>query len=109
MDQDNKPPLFTAKSLRIFTKIVAIYAGFYILTVIAQTISEPVSNNPMAPSNAYMPLYVLAAVHLVLGLINLAIIVTKKYNWFVPSISAIIMILSRIFYNDIALLVWSWT
>ncbi|PRP67018.1 hypothetical protein [Nonlabens agnitus] len=109
MSQDNKPPLFSAKSLRTFTKIVAIYAGFYILTVVAQTISQPVSENPDAPQNAYMPLYFLAAVHLVLGLVNLALILLKKYNWLVPSISAAVMLLARIYYEDIALWVWSWS
>ncbi len=109
MSQDNKPPLFTPKSLRIFTRIVAIYGGFYVATVIAKSISDPLSENPMAPSNGYMPLYFLAAVHLVLGGINLAIILTKKYNWLIPSISAIVMIVARVYYEDIALWVWSWS
>lgn len=109
MPENNKPPLFTPKSLRIFTKIVAIYAAFVILTVIAKAISEPLSDNPMAPSNGYMPLYFFASVHLVLGLINLAVIVSKKYNWFTVSASALIMLFSRIYYEDIALWVWSWS
>ncbi len=109
MDQDNKPPLFTAKSLRIFTKIVAIYAAFYIATVIAQTISQPAYENAAAPANAYMPLYFLAAAHLILGGGNLALILTKKYNWIIPSISAIAMVLARVYYTDIALWVWGWS
>lgn len=108
MSEDNKPPLFSDKSRRTLTKIVAIYAAFYIATVIAQTISQPVSENPEAPQNAYMPLYFLALVHLVLGLVNLAMIVLKKYNWFLPAVSAIMMILARVYYEDIALWVWSW-
>lgn len=109
MTQENRPPLFTSKSLRTLTKIVAIYAGFYLVTVIAQTITQPVSENPDAPQNAYMPLYFLATVHLVLGLSNLALIVSKKYNWFVPAVSGTIMILARVYYDDIALWVWSWS
>ncbi|WP_194852155.1 hypothetical protein [Nonlabens antarcticus] len=109
MIENNKPPLFTAKSLRIFTRIVAIYAGFYIITVIAKTISDPLSENPLAPSNGYAPLYFLAGVHLLMLGANLAIVLTKNFNWFVPSISAAIMILSRVYYEDIALWVWSWT
>ncbi len=109
MDQDNKPPLFTAKSLRIFTKIVAIYAAFYIATVIAQTISQPAYENPAAPANAYVPLYFLAICHFILGGANLVIILTKKYNWIIPSISAVAMVLARVYYKDIALWVWSWS
>jgi|GEM_PF-5906548 len=109
MTQNTKPPLFTPKSLRIFTKIVAIYAAFVILTVIVKSISEPLSDNPMAPANGYMPLYFFAGVHFILGLANLAVILTKKYNWFVPSISAAIMLFTRVYYDDIALWVWSWS
>ena len=109
MDQASKPPLFSAKSLRILTKIVAIYAGFYVVTVIAQSISQPVSENPMASSNSYVPLYVLAAFHLVLGLIHLAIILSKRYNWAIPLLSAALMIAARIYYLEIATWVWSWS
>jgi len=107
--QENRPPLFTAKSLRIFTKIVAIYAAFVILTVIAQVISKPRSENPLAPSNAYMPIYVYAGLHFIFGLINFAVIVSKRYNWFVPSLSAIVLLTYRLYYDDLALWVWSWS
>ncbi|SCX91820.1 hypothetical protein SAMN05192588_0257 [Nonlabens sp. Hel1_33_55] len=109
MTQDDKPPIFSNKSLRTLTKGVAIYAGFYVAVVVGQTISQPVSENSAAPQNAYMPLYFLAAAHLLLGLINLGIILSKRYNWFVPSISGILMILSRIYHTELEIWVWSWS
>lgn len=109
MTQKDRPPLFTPRSLRIFTRIIVIYAAFYIITVVAKSISDPISANSTAPSNGYMPLYFLAAVHLLLLFMNLALILTKKFNWLVPSISAVIMVLARVYYSDIALWVWSWS
>ncbi|AZQ43853.1 hypothetical protein [Nonlabens ponticola] len=100
--------MFTDKSLGIFTRVLVIYAAFFILVVVAKSISDPVSDNSLAPANGYLPSYVIAGVHFVLLMINGAMIVLKRYNWLIPSISAIIMLLCRIYFQDLSLWIWSW-
>jgi hypothetical protein len=109
LEQTNStPPIFSARSLRVFTRVLVIYAAFYIVTVIAKSISDPISDNSLAPANAYLPAYIMAGVHLVLLIANGALVLSKKYNWVIPSISAAIMILSRIYFQELSVWIWQW-
>ena len=107
--KDSKPPLFTYKSLMIITKVVAIFAAFYIVTAMVKVYSDPLSEQPTRSTNAYDPMYVVAGIHFVVLIATGATIVLRKYNWVVALLGAAAILLSRIFYQDIALWVWSWS
>ncbi|WP_213520227.1 hypothetical protein [Nonlabens sp.] len=108
MEQE-RPPLFNDRSLQITTKIVVIYAAFYMCTVVFQLLTNPLADNPMAPKNAYDPLYVMAVVHLLVFVVTGASVVYKKYIWSITTVAVAVVAMARFYYNDIALWIWSLT
>ena len=106
---DNKPPLFSENSLQIATKIIAIYAAFYMITAFVPTFTNPVSENPLMPQNHYHPAYFTVVVHLVIFLLSLWSILKKRFSWIIAGFCMVVVIFFRIFYNDIAIWVWSWS
>lgn len=109
MEESTRPPLFTANSLTIVSKIVAFYAAFQIITVIFKVTADSTEANPLMPANAYAPLYFLAAVNAILLLVNGWSIAFKKHYWVIAISSIIIILISRFQYQQIAELVWQWT
>jgi hypothetical protein len=105
--EQERPPLFNDRSLTIITKIVTIYTAFIICTVIFQVLTNPLENQPLAPQNAYYPLYFMAVVHLIIFLIMGACVMYKKYFWPLSGAAIVVVALFRFYYNDIALWVWS--
>ncbi|WP_124980976.1 hypothetical protein [Nonlabens xiamenensis] len=106
---DSKPPILTQKSLIIITKVTAIYAAFYIVTGLVKVFADPLENQPTVSVHAYDPLYVVAGIHLLVLLVTGACIAMSRYRWIITILSVIVVLLSRIFYEDIALWVWSWS
>lgn len=106
---DNKPPIFSDRSLRVGTKIIAIYALFYVVTALVPLLFNPTSDNEFMPQNHYAPVYFNAAIHLVIFIAAIVSIMKKQFSWFLVGISIAIILASRIFYRDISLLVWGWT
>ncbi|MGB3591442.1 MAG: hypothetical protein WBA16_07110 [Nonlabens sp.] len=103
---EKKPPLFTQKSLVIITKILAIYSLFFTVTAFIPIFKNPVSENPMMPSNHYAPVLFAAAVHFVVFVLTLWSILSKKYSWLLILPLAVIVLLSRFYYDEIAVWVW---
>ena len=106
---DNKPPIFSDRSLRVGTRVIAIYALFYVVTALVPLLFNPASDNELMPSNQYAPVYFNAGVHLLIFFAALYSILKKSYSWFLVGISIAIILLSRIYYRDISLMVWEWT
>jgi hypothetical protein len=107
--EQERPPLFNDRSLQITTKIVVIYAAFYMCTVVFQLLTNPLEDSPLAPQNAYYPLYFMAVVHLIIFVVTGASVVYKKYFWPLTLVAVAIVAMARFYYNDIALWIWSLT
>ena len=105
---DKTPPIFSDRSLRIGTKIVAIYSLFIIATALVPLLFDPVSENALMPQNHYNPIYFSAAVHLLIFIATLISVLQKRFSWILTGSCIAIVILLRIFYQDIAIWVWSW-
>jgi hypothetical protein len=106
---DNRPPLFTQKSLIIATKIIAIYALFFMVTAFIPIFKNPVSENPLWASNHYAPVYFAASVHLIVFIVSATSVFLKKYFWPLAISCMIVVFMSRFYYTQIALWVWEWS
>ncbi|MGB5983124.1 MAG: hypothetical protein WBG46_13360 [Nonlabens sp.] len=106
---ENRPPIFSDRSLRVGTKIIAIYALFYVVTALVPLLFNPSRENELMPQNHYAPVYFNAAVHLIIFLAALLSVLKKRFSWFLVGISIVVILASRIFYRDISVLVWGWT
>ena len=105
---ENTPPIFSDRSLRIGTKIVAIYTLFIVITALVPLLFNPVSENALMPQNHYNPIYFSAVLHLIVFVATLVSVLQKRYSWILTGACIAIVILARIFYQDIAVWVWSW-
>ncbi|WP_298952404.1 hypothetical protein [uncultured Nonlabens sp.] len=105
--EETRPPLWNSKSIATVTKVIAIYAAFYLCVVIVQIFTNPLWDNPLAPSNAYYPLYLMAAIHLIVLILTGASVLFKNYHWVVTVIAVLIVTLSRFYYNEIAEYIWN--
>lgn len=104
---DNTPPIFSDRSLRIATKIVAIYAVFYLTVAIVPLLLEP--TNELLPENHAAPTYFNAAIHLLMFIAALISILKDAYSWLITGVCIVLIIGSRFFYREIAEWVWTWT
>ncbi len=105
--EDNKPPILNSKNIALITKIIAIYAGFYRCVIIVQLLTNPLSDNPLRPENSYDPVYFMAAIHVLVLVICGASVWFKKFHWAVTLVCALIVTLSRFYYNEISEYIWS--
>lgn len=100
-DTSQKPPLLTEKSLTLITKFMAIYTAFHIVTVLFKSYADAVSDQPTVAEQYQFPIYVIAGIHLIMGLICGAMIMTKKYYWVVTISCIVISLYTRFFFEDI--------
>lgn len=107
--EDNKPPILNSKNIALITKIIALYAAFYLCVIIVQLFTNPLDDNPLTPQNAYDPIYFMAAVHAVVLIVSGICVFKKRFHWSVTLICAVVIALSRFYYNEIAEYIWSMT
>jgi hypothetical protein len=107
--EDNKPPILNSKNIALITKIIAIYAAFYLCVIIVQLFVNPLDENPLTPQNAYDPIYFMAAVHLIVLAISGWSVLKKKFHWIVALVCAVLVAFSRFYYNEIAEYIWGLT
>ncbi len=79
------------------------------VTAFIPIIKNPVGENPLWPQNHYAPVYFAAAVHLIVFLLAGTSIILKKYNWILAIFCMIVIFISRLYYEQIALWVWEWS
>lgn len=107
--EDNKPPILNSKNIALIIKIIAIYAAFYLCVIIVQIFTNPIWENALAPKNAYYPLYFMAVVHLLVLAISGWSVLSKRFHWGIALVCAVVVALSRFYYNEIAEYIWGLT
>jgi hypothetical protein len=107
--EDNKPPILNSKNIALITKIIAIYSAFYLCVIVVQLFTNPLDDNPLTPQNAYDPFYFMAAVHAVVLILCGVSVLKKKFHWAITLSCALVVALTRFYYNEIAEYIWSLT
>lgn len=97
------PPILTARSLELTTKVVAIYCAFYLVTVGFNVFVNATSETGNMSQEYVLPMYLVAGVHLIILLITLFSILKKRFSWFLTIITICIVLASRIWFEEFAI------
>ncbi len=104
MSDKNTPPILTARSLELTTKVVAIYCAFYLVTVLFKSYADYVSEDASMSQEYIVPMFIIAGLHLVIMLITIFSIIKKQFSWLVTILMICIVLASRIWFEEFA--VW---
>lgn len=99
----NTPPLLTNRSLELITKVIVIYSLFYTITTVFKAIIESGDTQASIPQAYIIPMYVSAALHIVIALCNAWSWRNSRHYWGIAIGSSIAIVCAGVFFEDFAI------
>lgn len=105
MSESKTPPILTARSLELTTKVVSIYCAFYLVTVLFKSYVDYTSSDVTMSQEYVVPMFIVAGFHLIIMVFTIFSIIKKQYFWSLAIISILMVLASRIWFEEFSILI----